>query len=180
LDANNEYLVGDFSFEEGYEVIGDPLKETVVCKCRQFDRIGILCGYALKVLDLMNIKSLPPQYVLLCWTRDARNGPIQDNQGRNIIENPMMGSMLRYKFMSHKFLNLAHRAANFPDCTMLVDNILDILAKQTEDKISAYTTSGYPTICTDADPPDDLLSNAGLKKKEVQARSSKRKKNLAR
>jgi hypothetical protein len=180
LDANNEYLVGDFCFKEGYEVIGDPLKETVVCKCRQFDRIGILCGHALKVLDLMNIKSLPPQYVLQRWTREARNGPTQDNQGRNIIENPMMGSMLCYRFMSHKFQNLAHRATNFSDCTMLVDITLDILAKQIEDKIGAYTTFGYPTIYTNADPPDDLLSNAHLKTKEVQARSSKRKKNLAR
>jgi hypothetical protein len=97
LDANNTYLVGDFTFEEGYEVIGDPSKETVVCKCQQFDRIGILCAHALKVLDLMNIKSLPPQYVLKRWTREARDGHIQDNQGRNIIENPMMGLMLRYR-----------------------------------------------------------------------------------
>jgi hypothetical protein len=176
LEANNEYLVGDFCFKEGYEVIGDPLKETVVCKCRQFDRIGILCGHALKVLDLMNIKSLPPQYVLKRLTREARNGPTQDNQERNIIENPMMGSMLRYRFMSHKFQNLAHRTANFPDFTMLVDSTHGILAKQIEDKIGAYITFGYPTICTNADPPDDLLSNARLKTKEIQARSSKRKK----
>jgi hypothetical protein len=124
----------------------------------------------------MNIKSLPPQYVLQRWTREARNGPTQDNQGRNIIKNPMMGSMLCYRFMSHKFQNLAHRATNFSDCTMLVDITLDILAKQIEDKIGAYTTFGYPTIYTNADPPDDFLSNAHLKTKEVQARSSKRKK----
>jgi hypothetical protein len=59
---------------------------------------------------------------------------------------------------------------------MLVDNTLDILAKQIEEKISALTICGYPTVCTDADPSDDLLSNACLKKKEVQVTSSKRKK----
>lgn len=32
-------------------------KQTIECSCWMFDRIGILCGHALKVLDLMNIKS---------------------------------------------------------------------------------------------------------------------------
>ena len=62
---------GDLSFEEERIVIGDPLKQTVRCRCQQFYRIGILCGHALKVLDLMNIKSLLPQYVLKRWTRKA-------------------------------------------------------------------------------------------------------------
>jgi hypothetical protein len=49
-------------------------------------------------------------------------------------------------------------------------------AKKIEEKICALTISGYPTVCTDADPSYDLLSNACLKKKEVQVTSSKRKK----
>ena len=71
FDGNNEYLIAHCIYEEEYKVIGDPMKQTVTCSCQQFDRIGILCGHALKVLDLMNIKSLPPQYVLKRWTRKA-------------------------------------------------------------------------------------------------------------
>ncbi|XP_034600641.1 protein FAR1-RELATED SEQUENCE 5-like [Setaria viridis] len=138
LEGDNEYLVGDFTFKEEYKVIGDPLKQTVLCSCRHFDRTGILCAHALKVLDLMNIKLLPPQYVLKRWTWEAWMETIQDNQGRNITENPM-DAMLRYKFMSHKFLNLAHRAATFPECFVLVDSALDILGKQIEDKINECT-----------------------------------------
>ncbi|KAG2572321.1 hypothetical protein PVAP13_7KG169200 [Panicum virgatum] len=176
LDGNNEYLVGDFIFEEEYKVTGDPLKQTVECICQQFDRIGILCGHALKVLDLMNIKLLPPQYVLKRWTREARSGTIQDHRGRNIIKNPNMDAILRCRYMSHKFLNLAQRAANFPECTMLVDNTLDILGKQIEEKINACaSTSSYPcTAPTNTSPLNDSLSTAHLKKKEVETRSSKR------
>ena len=109
LGGTNEYLVGDFTYEEEYKVVGDPSKEMVVCSCWQFDRIGILCSHALKVLDLMNIKSLPPQYVLKRWTREAQTITVQHNQERNIIENPKMDDMIRFKYMSHKFLNLAHK-----------------------------------------------------------------------
>ena len=45
----------------------------------------------------MNIKSLPTQYVLKRWTREARSGTIQDSHGRDIIENPRLDEMLRYK-----------------------------------------------------------------------------------
>ncbi|CAO2188105.1 unnamed protein product, partial [Urochloa humidicola] len=146
LEGNNEYLVGDFTFkEEEYKVIGDPLKQTVVCSCGQFDRTGILCAHALKVLDLMNIKLLPSQYVLKRWTWEAWMGAIQDHQGRNITENTM-DATLRYKFMCHKFQSLAHRAANFPECTVLVDSALDILGKQIEDKINECASTDPCTV----------------------------------
>ena len=89
-----------------------------------------------------------------------------------------MDAMLSYKYMSHKFHNLADRAAYFPECVVLVDNTLDILGKQIEEKISACTsTSGYPcTIPTNASPPNDL-ANARLKKKDIETKSAKRKRN---
>jgi dephospho-CoA kinase len=54
---------------------------------------------------------------------------------------------------------------------------LDILGKQIEEKINACTgTPRFPgTSPTDASPPNDLLTNARLKKKEVQTKTSKRR-----
>jgi hypothetical protein len=115
----------------------------------------------------MNIKSLPPQYVLKQWTREARSGVVQHNQGRKIIENPKMDALLCFRFLSHNFLNLAHRAANFLECAILVDNTLDILGKQIEDKVNAFPTifeDSSPTPSS-ANPPMESLINAHLKKK---------------
>jgi hypothetical protein len=56
---------------------------------------------------LINIKSLPAQYVLKRWTRDARCEIIQDDEGRNIIENKKFDGKLRYKHMTRKVLNVA-------------------------------------------------------------------------
>ena len=149
LEGTNEYLIAigsldeNFTLEKEYKVIGDPLEQTSTCSCGQFSRIGILCGHALKVLDLMNIKSLPPQYVLKRWTREARSGTVQDNQGRDIIENPKLDDMLRYKYMVHKFCNLAYRAASQPKCTLLVDNTIDMLSKQVEEEMNGVTYKSY-------------------------------------
>jgi zinc finger SWIM domain-containing protein 3 len=81
----------------------------------------------------MSNKSLPTQYILNRWTRKARSGTVQDNQGRNIIENSKLDDMLRYKNMTRKFLNLAHRDASHPRYTLLVNNTLDMLSKQVEE-----------------------------------------------
>src|SRR6185312_16698015 len=91
--------------EEECIVIGDPLNQIVSCSCGMFNRTGILCAHGLKVVDLMNIKILPTHYILKRWTREARNGSIQDKQGRNVVENSKRGAQLRYKFLSHKFHN---------------------------------------------------------------------------
>nr|XP_025877975.1 protein FAR1-RELATED SEQUENCE 5-like [Oryza sativa Japonica Group] len=182
LEGNNCYLVAigsldeNCTFEKEYKVVGDPLEQTSTCGCGMFSRTGILCAHALKVLDLMNIKSLPSQYVLKRWTRGARSGTVQDNHGRSIIENPRLNEMLRYKDMTRKFLNLALRAASHPGSTLLVNNALDILTKQVEEEINGFTD----TIAlgpTDITPPSDLVSTARLKKKEVETKTSKRKKN---
>jgi zinc finger SWIM domain-containing protein 3 len=107
----------------------------------------------------MSIKLLPPQYVIKRWTREAHSGTIQDKQRINIIENPIMDALLRCRYMSNKFFNLAYQAANFPQCTMLVDNTLDILCKQIEEMIITFpSTSMSPSaLPTNASSPYDML-----------------------
>ena len=122
----------------------------------------------------MNIKSLPPQYVLKRWTREARSGTVQDNQGRDIIENPKLDDMLHYKYMVRKFCNLAYRAASQPKCTLLVDNTIDMLSKQVEEEMNGVASPIDPiTAPTNVTPPIELLSTARLKKKEVETKTSK-------
>jgi hypothetical protein len=185
LDGNNEYLVAtgslgeDVVLDEEYIVIGNPLDQTAICSCNLFNRIGIICARALKVLDLMNIKSLPTQYILKRWTRQARSGTVQDKNGRIVIENPKFDAMRRYRYFSQKLLNLAHRVAYYPECTSLMDNTIDLLGQQIEDKINICSgPSNAEKNATQVDivVPNDTLSNAQLKKKEVRIRSSKRKK----
>jgi len=181
LEGDNKYAVaigslhGDLRFEEERTVTSDPLNQTVCCNCGMFNRVGILCAHGLKVLDLMNIKILPTHYILKRWTREARTGSIQDRQGRSVIENPKLEAQLRFKFLSHKFHNLAYKAATSPECCLLVDHALDCLCTQVEDKlnVSGCATNQKPTneqenVDPNVNQRDDLLSAAKLKKKEVQ------------
>jgi hypothetical protein len=139
------------------------LDKTAICSCNLFNRIGILCAHALKVLDLMNIKSLPAQYILKRWMRQAQSGTIHDKNERIVIENPKLEAMLCYRYFSHKLLNLAHRAAYYPECTPLMDNTIELLGQQIEDKIStcaSISNDDQSAAHVDAAPPNETLSNA--------------------
>lgn len=169
-------LHGDLTYEDERIVLGDNLNQTTTCSCRMFERTG------LKVLDLMNIKTLPTHYVLKRWTREARKGSILDKHGRNVVENPKLEAMLRYKELSHKFHTMAHKVANSAECCMLLENALDSVGPKLEEKINASTSAmNDPSKDKEnADPnvqqTDDLLRAAQLKKKEVQPKSLRRKK----
>ena len=174
-------LNGD-SFEEERIVTCDPSKQIVSCSCGMFSRTGILCAHGLKVLDLINTKTLPAHYILPRWTREACKGNIQDSQGRNVVANPKLEAHLRYRSLSHKFLNLAYKAANYPECCLMLDNGLDCLDAQLEDKLIALIAP-MKNSCNDQENVEpnvqqrnNLVSAAQLKKKEVQPKSSKRKK----
>jgi hypothetical protein len=182
LEGKNEYLIviesfdENFTLEKEYKVTGDPADQTNTCSCGQFNRIGILCAHALKVLDVMNITSIPEQYILKRWTREARSGTVQDNQGRNIIENPKLDAIFCYKNMTRKFLNLAHRAASHPRCVLLVNEALDMVSKRVEEEITGFPSVVNPiNVPSNNSLPIDLLSTAGLKKKEVETKTSKRR-----
>ncbi|WVZ63523.1 hypothetical protein U9M48_013148 [Paspalum notatum var. saurae] len=113
------------------------------------------------------------------WTREARNGSIQDRQGRNVIENPKREAQLRYMFLSNKFHSVAQKAVDYPECCVMLDNALDCLSAQLEDKLN-LSTCAMNELCNEQeniDPNvqqrDDCLSAAQLKKKEVQSKGSR-------
>ena len=120
----------------------------------------------------MNIKYLPSHYILKRWTREARSGSIQDSHGNIILEDPRMEDRLRLKFLIHKFYGIASQAVLSEECSKLVDDALESLSKQVEDK-APNTTCRTEAIFEE---PDDILQAACLKKKEVEKKKSRRQK----
>ena len=75
-NATHEYIVSIYGKPKGRRVIWNPFEKIVSCNCRKFERGGILCSHALKILDVMDIKVLPEKYILKRWTKDAKNEKI--------------------------------------------------------------------------------------------------------
>lgn len=175
---HNEFIVaieapGEAStFEEECKVVGNYAEQQALCTCGQFERTGILCSHALKVLDVMNIKSLPKRYILKRWTREARVGAIEDCYGKIVVEDPRLEDRCLLKFLIHKFLGIAIRAAESKECSTLVDSVLESLRKEVDEK-----TPNSQLGEVASEEANGSLHTARLKKKETQKCSTRRKKN---
>ncbi|KAJ3704599.1 hypothetical protein LUZ61_008304 [Rhynchospora tenuis] len=89
--TSNEFEVATWSADHSdlsrkfHKVLWDHANMTVLCECKKYERMGILCWHALKVLDRMNIKTLPEKYIWKRWTREAREGTIEDRNGMRTL-----------------------------------------------------------------------------------------------
>ncbi|KAL2897555.1 Protein FAR-RED IMPAIRED RESPONSE 1 [Bienertia sinuspersici] len=66
------YRVEDCEKDETFFVAWDETKSQVSCLCRSFEYRGFLCRHAMLVLQICGISSIPSQYILRRWTKDAK------------------------------------------------------------------------------------------------------------
>jgi uncharacterized protein YaaR (DUF327 family) len=181
-DSINEFTVAICNLEGrptntyGYKVSVHPINQTVSCSCKKFEKHGILCSHALKSLDMMNIKLIPEAYILKRWTKEARSGIVQDNRGKEIVEDPKLEKLQRYKSLCKRFGRMASRAVDFDETYFLLDSSIDSMNKTIEEKIKEIFK---PEDCHEESSPvaQETLDSrvAGLKKREGR-KSNKRPK----
>jgi zinc finger SWIM domain-containing protein 3 len=68
----HRYVVGVFNEHGKYNIMWNPSDQTLSCNCRKFETSSILCRYALKILDVWDIKLILDRYILKRWRRDAK------------------------------------------------------------------------------------------------------------
>jgi hypothetical protein len=88
---------------------------------------------------MMNMKVLSEHYILKRWTREARCGVVQDNRENNVIENRKIDATRRYQNLSHKFLSIASRATDYGEIYSYVENVLNTLHRDVDEKIKNST-----------------------------------------
>jgi zinc finger SWIM domain-containing protein 3 len=143
-----DYCIGisrfgvDTHLDKYFKVVVNHTDQMIICSCNKFKRVGVLCGHALKVFDVMNVKLIPEKYFLQRWTRDARSEIVEDFNGKIIVENPKLDSTNRYRALARKLLKLASKAADFEEVSQFVDAACDILSKEVEEKIQNLSING--------------------------------------
>ncbi|XP_030924831.1 protein FAR1-RELATED SEQUENCE 5-like [Quercus lobata] len=84
VSQTHSYVIGVFNHNGKYEVMWNPLDETLSCSCRKFKSFGILCRHGLKFLDVLDIKLIPNRYIMKRWKRDAKDGREKNCTTHNI------------------------------------------------------------------------------------------------
>ncbi|XP_009767065.1 protein FAR-RED IMPAIRED RESPONSE 1 isoform X1 [Nicotiana sylvestris] len=67
------FRVNDCEKNENFMVTWNEAKSDVSCSCLLFEYKGFLCRHAMNVLQICGLPSIPSQYILKRWTKDAKN-----------------------------------------------------------------------------------------------------------
>lgn len=67
------FRVDDCEKDENFIVTWNEAKSEVSCSCLMFEFKGFLCRHSMIVLQICGLSSIPSQYILKRWTKDAKN-----------------------------------------------------------------------------------------------------------
>ncbi|XP_058769559.1 protein FAR-RED IMPAIRED RESPONSE 1-like isoform X1 [Vicia villosa] len=102
IEAGDEtvakFIVQDYEKDEEFLVTWNELSLEVSCFCRLFEYKGFLCRHALSVLQRCGCSSVPAQFIIKRWTKDAK------------IREPIAYSTRRIQTRVQRYNDLCKRA----------------------------------------------------------------------
>lgn len=72
--TNRTFRVQDFEENQNFIVEWNETTSDISCLCRSFEFNGFLCRHVMIVLQMSGVHSIPSQYILQRWTKDAKSG----------------------------------------------------------------------------------------------------------
>ncbi|CAH1433459.1 unnamed protein product [Lactuca virosa] len=98
--------------QKGYIVRFNSFEMKANCSCHMFEFLGIICRHVLSVFRAKNVLTLPSQYILKRWTRDAKRGGEIVVYGQE-SPNDSCGNSLnaRYNSLRHEAIKYVEEGA---------------------------------------------------------------------
>ncbi|XP_026405193.1 protein FAR1-RELATED SEQUENCE 5-like isoform X1 [Papaver somniferum] len=103
----------------------DPSTCQVLCSCKKFEFVGILCRHAIKILYHRNIHDLPPHYILKRWSKDAKSGTVRDREGNQMQADSSSLISLRYNELLQKAINIVTKGSLNEESHLVASRALD-------------------------------------------------------
>jgi len=104
-----------------------------VCSCKKFEFTGLPCCHVLKILELRNVKELPPHYILKRWRKDAQSEAPGESYGYAAIdEDPRFSSSRRYNTLCRTLYKIAAKASESIEAYAFLENQYEQLVEQVE------------------------------------------------
>ncbi|XP_075655107.1 protein FAR1-RELATED SEQUENCE 5-like [Castanea sativa] len=155
VSQTHSYVVGVFNKYGKYEVMWNPLDETLSCSCKKFESFGILCRHGLKVLGVLDIKLIPNRYIMKGWRRDAKDGSGKNCTTHNIKPDIRLEYVDWYRDLCSKYIQLVNEEIYAHDI---------MAQKKTEDISSGNITSFTQLLMGNGEDLDPSLGAYQVKK----------------
>ncbi|KAL6554401.1 Protein FAR-RED ELONGATED HYPOCOTYL 3 [Orobanche minor] len=172
VGANITFRVQDFERNQEFVVTLNDLKSEVSCICHLFEFKGFLCRHAMIVLQICGISTIPSQYILKRWTKDAKSRYLI-----GVGSEQMQSRLERYNDICQRAIKLSEEGSlsqesyNISLCALddAFDNCLN--ANYSNKNLLEAGHSASPGIlCVEGDIQSGSFSKTSKKKSAVKKR----------
>ena len=81
------------------------------CSCQMFENSGIICRHILAVFRAKNVLTLPSQYVLKRWTRNAKTGAVLEERDSKLPNNSRESLTVQYNSLRQEAIKYVEEGA---------------------------------------------------------------------
>uniref|UniRef100_A0A5B6ZHH8 Protein FAR1-RELATED SEQUENCE n=1 Tax=Davidia involucrata TaxID=16924 RepID=A0A5B6ZHH8_DAVIN len=125
--ATITFKVQDFEENQDFIVPWNETTSDVSCSCRLFEYNGFLCRHVMIVLQMSGVHNIPSQYILKCWTKDAKSRQTM-RQGLHVVESRVQ----RYNDLCRRAFKLGDEGSLSQESYNIAFNALEEALKQCE------------------------------------------------
>ncbi|PSS31560.1 Protein FAR1-RELATED SEQUENCE like [Actinidia chinensis var. chinensis] len=106
------YQVAEFGEEQkAHTVRFNAFEMKSNCSCQMFEFSGIICRHILSVFRAKNVLTLPSEYLLKRWTRNAKSGGVFDEQATDLSSNSQDSLTVRYTNLRQEAIRFVEEGA---------------------------------------------------------------------
>lgn len=106
------YRVAKFGEElKAHTVRFNAFEMKASCSCQMFEFSGIICRHILSVFRAKNVLTLPSEYLLKRWTRNAKGGGVVDEQALELPNNSQESLTVRYNNLRQEAIKFVEEGA---------------------------------------------------------------------
>ncbi|XP_024017665.1 protein FAR1-RELATED SEQUENCE 9 [Morus notabilis] len=106
------YRVAKFGEDHKANAVSfDSFEMKATCSCQMFEYSGIICRHILAVFRAKNVLTLPSQYVLKRWTRDAKTGAVVEERASELPNTSRESLTVRYNNLRQEAIKYVEEGA---------------------------------------------------------------------
>ncbi|GKU96128.1 hypothetical protein SLEP1_g9398 [Rubroshorea leprosula] len=151
LGALSTYRVAKFGeVHKAHSVNFNSSEVKAGCSCQMFEYSGIICRHILAVFRAKNVLTLPPQYVLKRWTRNAKSGAVLEEHASEMPNNSQDSLTIRYNNLRQEAVKYVEEGAK----SIHIYHVAMEALQEATKKVAALKNQGFGT-------QDGTLMNGG-------------------
>ncbi|XP_026443076.1 protein FAR1-RELATED SEQUENCE 5-like [Papaver somniferum] len=134
--TKSTYQVWRFGHEKKTRtIIYESNDKTIQCSCFLYEFSGYLCRHIFKIFSIVDIQSIPPQYILKRWTVNAKSGSVISDQGEEFVDNPRDTATSHYSKLCQEAINIAIKGSASTEMYNVTKEILDRASKEVDEAL---------------------------------------------